>query len=122
MYTVCTARAKNLHEKQNVYSVGQLEGLWTQTTVIKSAVSLTRLIIKLAGQTYKSTFFSAVDDITLYYVVSLVSGNSPQRTYVYTVHTETSARYVHCMYCKSELHTSASVDACSLNGRYKITN
>ena len=28
---------KNLYEKQNVYSVGQLESLWTRTTVIKSA-------------------------------------------------------------------------------------
>ena len=37
--------------------------------------SLTRLIIKLAAQTYKSTFFSAVDDISLYYIVSLDGGN-----------------------------------------------
>ena len=35
--------------------------------------SLTRLIIKLAGQTYKSTFLSAVDDISLYYIVSLIT-------------------------------------------------
>ena len=28
-------QGKNLYEKQNVSSVGQLEGLWTRTTVIK---------------------------------------------------------------------------------------
>ena len=39
----------------------------------KISRSLTRLTIKLAGQTYESTFFSAVDDISLYYVVSLDS-------------------------------------------------
>ena len=38
----------------------------------KISSSLTRLVIKLAGQTYKSTFFSSVDDISLNYVVSLV--------------------------------------------------
>ena len=37
----------------------------------KISRSLTRFIKKLAGQTYKSTF-SAVDDISLYYIVSLV--------------------------------------------------
>ena len=49
----------------------QLEGLWTRTTVIKSAEHCTRLMIKLAGHTHKSTFFSAVDDISLYYIVYL---------------------------------------------------
>ena len=39
----------------------------------KISWSLTRLIVKLAGQTHKSTFFSAVDNISLYYIVSLIS-------------------------------------------------
>ena len=39
----------------------------------KISRSLTRLIIKLAGQAYKSTFLSAVGDISLYYIVSLDS-------------------------------------------------
>ena len=43
----------------------------------KISWSLTRLIKKLAAQTYKSTFFSAVDDISLYYVASLDSCIKP---------------------------------------------
>ena len=43
----------------------------------KISWSLTRLIIKLAGQTYKSTFFSAVDDISLNDIVSLVETFRP---------------------------------------------
>ena len=37
----------------------------------KISWSLTRLIMKIAGQTYKSTLFSAVDYISLYDIVSL---------------------------------------------------
>ena len=37
----------------------------------KISRSLTRLIMKLAGHAYKATFFSAEDDISLYYIVSL---------------------------------------------------
>ena len=49
----------------------------------KISWSLTRLIIKLAGQTYKSTFFSAVDDTFLYYIVSLAfTSKSGQCCYV----------------------------------------
>ena len=50
---------------------GTTGGLMDPNYCYKISQSLTRLIIKLAGQTYKSTFFSAEGDISLYYIVSL---------------------------------------------------
>ena len=49
---------------------GTTGGLLDPNHCYKISWSLTRLIIKLTGQTYKCTF-SAVDDISLYYIVSL---------------------------------------------------
>ena len=49
---------------------GTTGGLINPNYCYKISWAQTRLVIKLAGQTYKSTFFSAVEDISLYYVVS----------------------------------------------------
>ena len=51
---------------------GTTGGLTDPNYCYKISWSLTRLVIKLAGQTYKSTFFSAVDDlhISLSYSIS----------------------------------------------------
>ena len=52
---------------------GTIGGLMDPNYCYKISWSLTRLIIKLAGQTYNSTFSSAVDDMSLYYIVSLAN-------------------------------------------------
>ena len=48
-------------------------GLMDPNYCYKISWSLSRLIIKLAGQTYKSAFFSVVEDISVYHIVSLCS-------------------------------------------------